>query len=44
MVAVGAHGNQKPDFSHAGTASTAARMPRARWNNMKPGGHVVLTQ
>jgi hypothetical protein len=34
-------GNQKSDFSHAGTASTAVRMPRVRWNNMKPGVHIV---
>jgi len=38
------HGNQKPGFSHASTASTARRALRARWNDMKPLIEVVPAQ
>jgi hypothetical protein len=44
MLAVGVAGNQKPDFIHASTASTAAWTLRTHRNGMKPQFDSVLTR
>jgi hypothetical protein len=36
-------GPRKPDFSHAGSASTAVRVLRTGRNRMNPGFHLALT-
>jgi hypothetical protein len=41
LLTIGRHGNQKPDFGHASTGSTAARTLQANRNDMKPHIDVV---